>query len=123
MAEEFFRLSVQDRQDALGVAAAQSARPVHLLEGEPCDVRQVFCDAAAFLPGLVFPTASPRVMHAERTFWEKATAIHVLCSGGKVRGERFSRHWYDLVQLDKTGYAESALADRSLALPLTTTRL
>jgi len=26
---------------------------------------------------VTFPTATPRVMHAERTFWEKATAIHL----------------------------------------------
>ncbi|ATB29716.1 nucleotidyl transferase AbiEii/AbiGii toxin family protein [Melittangium boletus] len=98
------------------------ASPVVLLEfggratGEPCDPRQVHCDAAKALPDVIFPTATPRVMRAERTFWEKATAIHVLCAGGKLRGgDRFSRHWYDLVQLDKKGYVESALGEFSLA--------
>jgi len=100
---------------------ARYVSPAVLLEfggrstGEPCGVRQVRCDAAELLPGLNFPTAAPRVMRAERTFWEKATAVHVLCAGGKLRGERFSRHWYDLVQLDKKGYVEPALADRALA--------
>lgn len=47
--------------------------------GEPASPRDVVCDAADFLEGVTFPTASPRVMHAERTFWEKATAIHVFC--------------------------------------------
>jgi len=31
-------------------------------------------------------------MNAERTFREKATAIHVFCKQGKLRGERFARH-------------------------------
>ncbi len=102
--------------------ASDYVKPVVLLEfgarstGEPCDVKSVKCDAAEFVPELSFPTASPRVMRVERTFWEKATAIHVLCSGGKLRGERFSRHWYDLVQLDKAKHVEAALADRALAL-------
>ncbi|OJH36118.1 nucleotidyl transferase AbiEii/AbiGii toxin family protein [Cystobacter ferrugineus] len=96
--------------------------PVVLLEfgarstGEPSEERLVQCDAASYLPELEFPTAKPRVMRVERTFWEKATAIHVMCSGAKIRTDRFSRHWYDLVQLDKTGHAASALADRPLAL-------
>jgi hypothetical protein len=100
--------------------------PVVLLEfgarstGEPSAVMPVKCDAAACLPGLAFPTASPRVMRVERTFWEKATAIHVACSGGRARWERFSRHWYDIVQLDKAGHVKTALADHSLAVEVAT---
>ena len=45
--------------------------------GEPSAPRPVVCDAAAHLQGVVFPTATPRVMAAERTFWEKATAAPV----------------------------------------------
>lgn len=47
--------------------------------GEPASIRDVGCDAAGHVDGVEFPKASPRVMHAERTFWEKATAIHVFC--------------------------------------------
>ena len=85
--------------------------------GEPSDVRPVSCDATAHVAGVTFPTASPQVMRVERTIWEKATAIHVMCSGGKVRGGgvRYSRHWYDLVQLDLRGHVDSALRDRDLA--------
>lgn len=55
-------------------------------------------------------------MTAERTFWEKATAIHIVCLGGKIRGRgNFARHYYDLMRLEKTGYAEKALNDRDLA--------
>lgn len=81
--------------------------------GEPREERLTECDAAAFIPDVVFPSARPFVMLAERTFWEKATAIHVFCQQQRHRGERLSRHWYDLVRLDDTGYAERALADRT----------
>ena len=84
--------------------------------GEPHAVRPVVCDAAPHLPDLGFPEARPVVMLAERTFWEKATAMHVYCLQGRIRGERWSRHWHDLVRLDDAGYAARALADRELAL-------
>ena len=83
--------------------------------GEPRVQRAVACDAADFVPGVVFPSASPFVMAPERTFWEKATLMHVFCKQQRVRGERLSRHWHDLVRLDDAGYAETALADRRLA--------
>ena len=84
--------------------------------GEPCEPRAIRCDAAAHLQGLEFPAATPRVMRPERTFWEKATAIHVFCAQGAFRGgERFARHWHDLTRLDATGFAQAAIADRLLA--------
>lgn len=84
--------------------------------GEPYDVQEISCDAAPFLEEVDFPTASVRAMRAERTFWEKATAVHVYCLQGTFRGEsHFSRHWYDLAQLDRRGIANRALADRDLA--------
>ena len=55
-------------------------------------------------------------MLAERTFWEKATAMHVFCRRERGRGNRLTRHWHDLVRLDRTGFAEKALADDALAL-------
>lgn len=54
--------------------------------GEPCELRSVHCDAATHLRGVEFPEAMPHVMRAERTFWEKATAIHVFCAQGVFRG-------------------------------------
>ena len=83
--------------------------------GEPHELRSVECDAAPLLPDLTFPTARPRIMLATRTFWEKATAAHVFCRQERRRGERLSRHWHDLVRLDDSGIAATALADRSLA--------
>ena len=83
--------------------------------GEPATVRDVACDALGLVEGIIFPTAQPRVMHAERTFWEKATAMHVFCLQRRLRGDRFSRHWHDLARLDEAGIAEASLKDRALA--------
>ena len=84
--------------------------------GEPCERRSVHCDAAAHLRGVEFPEATPQVMRAERTFWEKATAIHVFCAQGVFRGgDRFARHWHDVTRLDAAGHADSAIADTALA--------
>ena len=96
-------------------------RPEVMLEfgarstGEPRAIRPVVCEAAAHLPGLAFPTVSPAVMLAGRTFWEKATAIHVFCRQERCRGEQLSRHGHDLARLDEAGVAVRAMADRSLA--------
>lgn len=84
--------------------------------GEPSEQRTVRCDAAAYLRGVEFPTATPQVMRAERTFWEKATAIHVFCAQGEFRGgDRFARHWHDITRLDSAGFVDAALADNVLA--------
>jgi hypothetical protein len=98
-------------------------RPTVMLEfgarstGEPCETRVVRPDAAEHLAEVAFPVANPRVMRPERTFWEKATAIHVFCARGEFRGgERFARHWHDLSRLDRAGIADAAIADRNLAL-------
>jgi hypothetical protein len=66
--------------------------------GEPHQIHPVTCDMAA-----------------ERTFWEKATAAHVYCLQGRLRGERYSRHWYDLAALSKTRHYPLAARDRQLA--------
>jgi hypothetical protein len=68
------------------------------------------------LQGLSFPEAMPLVMRAERTFWEKATAIHVFCKQGAFRGgDRIARHWQDVTRLDAAGCADRSLADEELA--------
>lgn len=98
-------------------------RPTVLLEfgarstGEPAAYQNVVCDLASAIDQVLFPQAKPRVMKAERTFWEKATAMHVYCLRGEFRGgDRYARHWYDLDCLDQTGVGQSALDDRDLAL-------
>ncbi|CAN7422463.1 nucleotidyl transferase AbiEii/AbiGii toxin family protein [Variovorax sp. LjRoot290] len=66
--------------------------------GEPHEVVPVACDMGwpgQRRDGVTFPTASPLVMSVARTFWEKATATHVYCAQGRIRGERYARHWHD----------------------------
>jgi len=82
--------------------------------GEPSEERQIACDAAPHLPDLAFPTAKPKAMLPKRTFWEKATAIHVYCRGD-TQDDRYARHWHDLVRLDDAGFAQAAFDDRALA--------
>ena len=82
--------------------------------GEPASRRDITCDASGLVEGVVFPTAQPRVMHAERTFWEKATSMHVFCLKHRLR-DRFSRHWHDVARLDEAGFVDAALKDRDLA--------
>lgn len=99
-----------------------SVRPEVIVEfgarstGEPREEHPIECDAAPYLPDVTFPSTRTFVMLAERTFWEKATAVHVFCRQQRSRGERLSRHWYDLVRLDDAGFAERSLSDRILAL-------
>lgn len=83
--------------------------------GEPHEYHEVACDIAPWIEGVAFPTARPLVMAAERTFWEKAAAAHVFCRQARLRGERYSRHWYDLAALSKTEHLKRAAADRQLA--------
>jgi hypothetical protein len=85
--------------------------------GEPSMQLLVVCDAEQHLTaeGIAFPRTTPRAMAAERTFWEKATAMHAFCILGKFRGgDRFARHWYDVAKLDEAGYVDSAIADNSV---------
>ena len=97
------------------------AAPTVLLEfgarstGEPNSKHQVSCDIAPYVQDIAFPSAQPRVMFVERTFWEKATAIHVYCHQQRPTRARYSRHWYDLAAIAKTAYFGSAVRDRHLA--------
>lgn len=71
---------------------------------------------AAEIPQLQFPEATVRVLSASRTFWEKATLIHVACnrSDPKLDADRQSRHWHDLAVLADHKIGQASLADRAL---------
>jgi hypothetical protein len=83
--------------------------------GEPRQVLPVTCDMDGHVANVSFPTASPLVMSVARTFWEKATAAHVYCSQGRIRSERYARHWHDLAALGRSHYFAGAVADRAVA--------
>ena len=83
--------------------------------GEPHQNMPITCDMAPHLPKLSFPWAQPLVMAIGRTFWEKATAAHVYCEQGRLRADRFARHWYDLTAIARSPHFANILGDRSLA--------
>jgi hypothetical protein len=82
----------------------------------PRHTRTITPDVAAHVPGLLFPDARVAVLSPMRTFWEKATLIHVECLRPNLRSsaERMSRHWYDLARLADHQIGRSALADVKL---------
>ena len=86
--------------------------------GEPREAVFVECDLAALIPDIVFPEARPLVMAMERTFWEKATAAHVFCLQNRLRGERFSRHWYDMARLARSTRLEASLPAKEYGAPV-----
>lgn len=83
--------------------------------GEPHQLMSVACDMEGQVDGVSFPTATPLVMSVARTFWEKATATHVYCAEGRIRGERYARHWHDLAAIMRSPYFDAAIADRAVA--------
>lgn len=81
--------------------------------GEAASPHDVTCDAAGLVERLTFQIERPRVRHAERTFWEKATAIHGFCLQERLRGDRFARHRHDVERLDEAGLATVAFAEKA----------
>lgn len=83
---------------------------------DPNETHTIFPYIAELTQGLVYPSSEVVVLSPERTFWEKATLIHVECNRGKLResAERLSRHWYDLVMLAEHPAGQSAVENREL---------
>jgi len=71
---------------------------------------------AELVAGLVLPSGQVIVLSPQRTFWEKATLIHVECNRNKLKAtaNRLSRHWYDLVMLAQHPLGEAAINNREL---------
>lgn len=108
------------RYPALKAGTGYSAPSIQLefgarATGEPSQIHPVTCDIASVIEEVAFPSAYPVVMAAERTFWEKATAAHVYCRQGRLHGERYSRHWYDLAAIARSTHFASAINARELA--------
>lgn len=62
-----------------------------------------------------FPEPNVVVLSPLRTFWEKATLIHVECHQGiRPNAERLSRHWYDLVKLYEQNIGKLAIDNYDL---------
>jgi len=100
-------------------------RPELLLEfggrntTDPKEAHSIRPYLAAASKEILFPVANVAVLSPMRTFWEKATLIHVECRKGETRtegkGERMSRHWSDLAVLADHKIGAAAIPDRRLA--------
>jgi len=73
-------------------------------------------DNKPYVTSLVFPRSTVSVLSPARTFWEKATLMHVECQRNEFRAsaERLSRHWYDLAMLTERDHGQAAIEDRTL---------
>jgi len=71
---------------------------------------------AALVPDLSYPEAMVQVLLPSRTFWEKATLIHVACnrSDAKLDSHRQSRHWHDLALLADHAIGKASMADATV---------
>jgi predicted nucleotidyltransferase component of viral defense system len=78
-------------------------------EGDPFEAKRILPYVAEEFPEEL-PDASTEVptLAVERTYWEKATILHALQHNGKLR-EGLSRHYYDLVMLDRAGVTAEAV--------------
>lgn len=83
---------------------------------EPSEPRTLRAYMSGQADDLEFPVASVTVLRPERTFWEKATLIHVECMRSELKAgkDRLSRHWYDLAMLADHDIGQRALSDRAL---------
>lgn len=83
---------------------------------EPNEIHVVRPDIAVGLAELLFPKAEVSVLSPARTFWEKATLMHVECHRDSLRqsAERLSRHWYDLFMLTRCDIGQQAVTQRDL---------
>jgi len=83
---------------------------------EPNEEHEVRPDIAEHVPALDLPRSKVSVLPSARTFWEKATLMHVECQREEFRtgAERLSRHWYDLAMLADIEHGQAAIVDRAL---------
>ncbi|OTA18145.1 nucleotidyltransferase [Xenorhabdus beddingii] len=82
---------------------------------DPNELHRVKPYVSDLVPELEFPIGQIVVLSPERTFWEKATLIHVECRRGlRESAARLSRHWYDLVMLARHEIGHRAMSDRGL---------
>lgn len=83
---------------------------------EPNAEHNVEPDIAPHVTGLAFPRSTVNVLSPARTFWEKATLMHVECQRNEFRAsaERLARHWYDLAMLADRDHGQAAIKDRAL---------
>ena len=62
------------------------------------------------------PAVEVQAIKAERTFWEKATILHHEANRpeGNTQPKGYSRHYYDMMKMSKSGIKDKALQDIEL---------
>ena len=85
---------------------------------DPNERHKIEPDIADLTQAVEYPLADVTVLAPTRTFWEKATLIHVECHRGRLlnRQHRLSRHWFDLMCLMEHDVGQSAIENRELLL-------
>jgi len=83
---------------------------------EPSNLHEIKTLLSRVVTDLYLPTAKVQVLSPLKTFWEKATLIHVECNRNRVINspERLSRHWYDLAMLASSWVGVDALRTQDL---------
>lgn len=81
---------------------------------EPREMRSIRPFATELSPMIDFPETVVPTVTPVRTFLEKVFLLHEEFQKDWPRHRRMSRHLYDLYMLDKTGYADKAIADTDL---------
>lgn len=86
--------------------------------GRPCREYTIRSFASEEFPDrFESPECTPKVISAERTFWEKALILHQEAHRTEEVGEqplRYSRHYYDLMRLAQSEIKRKALKDIAL---------
>ena len=83
---------------------------------DPNERHTVAPDISELVTGLDLPSGEVVVLSSGRTFWEKATLIHVECNRKELKADahRLSRHWYDLRMLARHTSGQAAINNREL---------
>jgi hypothetical protein len=83
---------------------------------DPNERHTVTPDISELVTGINLPSGEVIVLSPERTFWEKATLIHVECNRKELKADahRLSRHWYDLRMLAQHASGQAAINNRTL---------
>jgi len=84
---------------------------------EPCEKYQIHPYLAETVgEHFILPKPWINTLSPMRTFWEKATLMHVECHRERFTQtpERLSRHWYDLFMLNSSPIGQEALTQTSL---------
>lgn len=83
---------------------------------DPNERHTVTPDISELVTDLDLPSGEVVVLSPERTFWEKATLIHVECNREEFKSDaqRLSRHWYDLRMLAEHASGKAAINNRPL---------